>query len=142
MFAQGLRDLRLRAGKPSYRALAARTHFAPSTLSTAASGNRLPSLQVTIAYVRACRGDEVAWHQRWVETSRSIINHDARAHSEVVTKIQDIQIPDTTLKIGRGTLKIAIFAIIFGILSRAWTTSRHASTGTAPTGNLGRELAS
>lgn len=76
-FAQGLRDLRLQAGNPSYRVLASRTHFASSTLSTAASGNCLPSLQVTLAYVKACRGDEVTWRRRWVETSRLIINQEA-----------------------------------------------------------------
>ncbi|HEY3481989.1 MAG TPA: XRE family transcriptional regulator, partial [Streptomyces sp.] len=54
-----------KAGNPSYRELARTALFAPSVLSSAASGNRLPSLQVTLAFVAACGGDDEAWRQRW-----------------------------------------------------------------------------
>ena len=64
-FVSDLRTLRIRAGSPSYRELAAQTHFAPSTLSAAAAGRRLPSLDVTLAYVSACGGDRDEWQQRW-----------------------------------------------------------------------------
>jgi len=70
-FAHDLRMLRIRAGKPSYRELARRAMFAPSVLSSAASGHRLPTLAVTLALVSACGGDRVAWEQRW----RSIADH-------------------------------------------------------------------
>lgn len=40
-------------------------HFSASTLSEAASGKRLPSLEVTLAYVRACGGDVAEWEKRW-----------------------------------------------------------------------------
>jgi hypothetical protein len=39
--------------------------FSSSVLSSAASGNRMPSLQVTLAFVAACGGDERAWRQIW-----------------------------------------------------------------------------
>jgi hypothetical protein len=39
--------------------------FSPSVLSYAASGHRLPSLQVTLAFVQTCGGDSAAWERRW-----------------------------------------------------------------------------
>jgi WD40 repeat protein len=65
LFAGDLRELRTNAGKPSYRDLSRRAHFSASTLSDAAGGRRLPGLDVTLAYVRACQGDEAAWERRW-----------------------------------------------------------------------------
>ena len=64
-FAADLRKLRDEAGKPSYRALASRAHYSAATLSDAAGGKKLPSLAVTLAYVKACGGDEQEWEQRW-----------------------------------------------------------------------------
>lgn len=64
-FARDLRELRAAAGNPSYRELARTALFAPSVLSSAASGYRLPTLQVTLAFVRACGGDGVEWERRW-----------------------------------------------------------------------------
>ncbi|MDX8037251.1 WD40 repeat domain-containing protein [Lentzea sp. BCCO 10_0856] len=65
LFAGDLRQLRTNAGKPSYRDLSRRAHFSASTLSDAAGGRKLPGLDVTLAYVRACAGDEAAWERRW-----------------------------------------------------------------------------
>jgi len=65
LFAADLRQLRTNAGKPSYRELSRRAHFSASTLSDAAGGRKLPGLDVTLAYVRACHGDETAWERRW-----------------------------------------------------------------------------
>ncbi|MBE8516800.1 helix-turn-helix domain-containing protein [Amycolatopsis sp. H6(2020)] len=64
-FAHELRVLRSRAGNASYRELARAAHFAPSVLSSAASGRRLPTLAVTLAFVSACGGDRLAWERRW-----------------------------------------------------------------------------
>ena len=64
-FAADLRLLRQKAGNPTYRELAKRAHFSVTTLSSAANGRQLPSLTVTLAYVRACDGDEQEWEQRW-----------------------------------------------------------------------------
>lgn len=65
LFAADLRQLRTNAGKPSYRELSRRAHFSASTLSDAAGGRKLPNLDVTLAYVRACHGDETTWERRW-----------------------------------------------------------------------------
>ncbi|MEU3764828.1 hypothetical protein AB0E55_07155 [Amycolatopsis keratiniphila] len=42
-----------------------RAHYAASTLSDAAGGRKLPTLAVTLAYVRACEGDLAEWEERW-----------------------------------------------------------------------------
>jgi NB-ARC domain len=39
--------------------------YSPSVLSSAASGYRLPTLPVTLAFVRACAGDVEEWERRW-----------------------------------------------------------------------------
>jgi hypothetical protein len=64
-FVGELRDLRRTAGNPSYRELARRAHYAPTTFSSAVSGYRLPTLEVTLAFVTACEGDVVRWAERW-----------------------------------------------------------------------------
>ncbi|WP_084557007.1 helix-turn-helix domain-containing protein [Couchioplanes caeruleus] len=64
-FAAGLRKLREKAGSPSYRSLAVLANFSAATLAAAAAGRKLPTLQVTRAYVRACGGDVAEWEGRW-----------------------------------------------------------------------------
>lgn len=64
-FAVELRELRRLVGNPGYRELSQRAHYSVSTLAGAASGNRLPSLPVTLAYVRACGADPGRWESRW-----------------------------------------------------------------------------
>ncbi|ETK30658.1 helix-turn-helix domain-containing protein, partial [Microbispora sp. ATCC PTA-5024] len=71
-FAHDLRRLREDAGEPTYRQMAARVHTSASALSIAASGDRLPSLMVTLAYVRACGGDPGVWEARWHELSAAL----------------------------------------------------------------------
>jgi len=71
-FASMLRDLRVSAGRPSYRELAARANYSSSALSEAARGRRLPSLDVTLAFVRACHGDEAMWADRWQECAEQV----------------------------------------------------------------------
>lgn len=66
-FAADLRGLREKAGGPAYRELARRAHYSWSTLADAAAGRKLPSLPVTLAYVRACGGDAAEWEDRWRE---------------------------------------------------------------------------
>lgn len=68
-FAYDLRALRVKAGNPSYRQLAQTALFAPSVLSSAASGHRLPTLAVTLAFVSACGGDRASWEARWREVA-------------------------------------------------------------------------
>ena len=70
--AADLRRLRNEAGRPTYRVLSARAHYSVATLSAAAAGHRLPSLAVTLAYVRACGGDPAEWERRWHEVAAEL----------------------------------------------------------------------
>jgi WD40 repeat protein len=67
-----LRQLRDRAGRPSYRELAQRAHFSRSTLAEVATGTRLPTLEATLAYAVACGGDRAEWEHRWSQTAAEI----------------------------------------------------------------------
>ncbi len=78
-FASGLRQLREQAGSPPYRRLARDAHYSSTTLADAAGGRRLPSLPVTLAYVRACGGDTVAWEARWRALSAQLAAADTAA---------------------------------------------------------------
>jgi hypothetical protein len=71
-FAFELRALRRSVGNPSYRELASRANYSGTTLSEAARGLSLPSLDVTLAYVRACEGDPVFWRKKWTETEAAL----------------------------------------------------------------------
>lgn len=67
--ASELRALRLGAGNPGYRELAAEAGYSVAALANAAGGRRLPSLPVTLAFVRACGGDPSEWERRWRQAS-------------------------------------------------------------------------
>jgi len=65
LFAAQLRQLREDAGRPTYRAMAAVVKYSAPALSRAAAGERFPTLDATLAFVRACGGDGSAWQLRW-----------------------------------------------------------------------------
>lgn len=71
-FAAELRELRRKAGSPTYREMAARVHYSASVLSQAASGRSLPTLAVTVAFVEACGGDRRPWERRWQATAAAV----------------------------------------------------------------------
>ncbi|GAB3654549.1 hypothetical protein GCM10027589_13270 [Actinocorallia lasiicapitis] len=71
-FAQELRSLRINAGKPSYRKLAGQANYSSTSLSEAARGLSLPSLDVTLAFVTACGGDTAHWEGFWKSTKKKI----------------------------------------------------------------------
>jgi hypothetical protein len=71
-FAADLRLLRKTAGGPTYRQLALRAHASAASLSVAASGQRLPTLAVTTAYVGGCGGDVGAWERRWHDVAAAL----------------------------------------------------------------------
>lgn len=70
-FAHELRTLRRKSGGITYRDMAARSEYSSTTLAQAASGERLPSLPVVLAYVAACDGELEEWERRWHEVARS-----------------------------------------------------------------------
>ncbi|MFF0560636.1 hypothetical protein ACH4ZU_23010 [Streptomyces sp. NPDC020472] len=71
-FAHDLRELRKAAGSPSYRLLAGRANYSGTSLSEAARGVSLPSLDVTLSYVSACQGDVEYWERYWKRTAAEL----------------------------------------------------------------------
>jgi hypothetical protein len=70
-FAFWLRDLRKRSGL-TYDQLGKNAHYATSTVQAATAGNRLPTLRVTIAFVKACGGDVQQWRDYWTQIQRAL----------------------------------------------------------------------
>jgi len=66
-FSAELRRMHEQAGKPSLRQMAIKVPYSHTALSHALRGvgGRLPSLELTMALVRACGSDEQAWRDRW-----------------------------------------------------------------------------
>jgi hypothetical protein len=83
---------------------------------------------VTLAYVKACRGDEALWHRRWVETSRSITHQKVPALSEVTAEDQGRRTrpapSDGISTVGRGVFKHAVSVMVFAVLMLAWSAVR------------------
>ncbi len=68
-FVAALHQLRVQAGRPSLRSMARAMNYSHTALSSALAGNRLPSLDLTLAFVRTCGGDEQQWRIRWEQAS-------------------------------------------------------------------------
>ncbi|GGV19325.1 WD40 repeat domain-containing protein [Streptomyces spectabilis] len=77
-FAHELRALRRGAGAPTYRAMAADSAYSATTLAYAVAGEKLPSLPVALAYVKACGGDPGWWERRWREARVEEAAHGPR----------------------------------------------------------------
>ncbi|MER5262718.1 helix-turn-helix domain-containing protein [Actinosynnema sp. NPDC002837] len=88
-FAAALRALRQEAGGSTYRELARRTGYSTTTLSDAASGRALPSLAVTLAYVRVCDGDVEEWQRRWHELAANQAAVEAVTPNVAETAVDD-----------------------------------------------------
>lgn len=67
-FAHDLRALRQKRGL-TYRELAEKAGYSRTTLSDAASGRSLPTLDVVRAFVHVCGADQAEWSRRWREVS-------------------------------------------------------------------------
>ncbi|MER6083508.1 WD40 repeat domain-containing protein [Streptomyces sp. NPDC001833] len=127
--AAELRKLRAETGNPTYRVMAQRAGQGASTLSQAAAGERLPTLPVVLAYVRACDGDEAEWEARWREAA-------AEAAAEPRTEDEDAEPPyrglarfepgDANLFFGRDELTDRLFQL---------TSSRRFTSVFGPSGS-------
>ncbi|GAB3460826.1 nSTAND1 domain-containing NTPase [Actinophytocola sediminis] len=110
-FAAGLRQLRQHAGGLGYRELSRRAHYSPTTLADAARGERLPSLAVTLAYVRACGGETDEWAARW----RAVVTQQTSAAAEEDAPylgLRAFQAADANLFFGREQLTAELTAKI------------------------------
>jgi DNA-binding XRE family transcriptional regulator len=70
-FAFWLRDLRNHAGL-TYEGMARAANYSTSTMQAAAAGRQLPTLKVTLAFVRACKGDLAQWENYWTQVKRAL----------------------------------------------------------------------
>lgn len=84
-FALQLRALRRQAGNPTYDAMSRRIGGTVSvtTLAKAAGGERLPSLEVTLAYARACHGNQQHWTEQWLLAQGNALPSQAGAWAAV-----------------------------------------------------------
>lgn len=140
-FASDLRKLRDDAGTPTYRVLAEQTHFSKATLAAAAGGHRLPTLDVTLAFVRACGGDIEEWRARWNDTRRELGYADEKTPDPLTVQAA-IGHPSQL----RLAWILAVVGILIGITFVAatliMTRGKHSSTGSAPTKSTPEELSS
>ncbi|UUU23082.1 nSTAND1 domain-containing NTPase [Streptomyces sp. DSM 40750] len=85
-FASELRRLREAVpGGLTYRRMAAKAGYSSVALSTAAQGKKLPSLEVTLAYVAACGGageDLQEWERRWRDLARQVREAEVQGRAE------------------------------------------------------------
>lgn len=88
--AHDLRVLREKAGSPTYREMARRTHYSSSALSHAAGGEQLASLAVVLAYATALDADPEEWEERWREAKGAV---EAEAVREVAAADEDTPPP-------------------------------------------------
>jgi conflict system STAND superfamily ATPase len=109
-FAGDLRRLRRHAGAPTYRELGKRTNYSPAALSEAVSGRRLPSLGVTLAFVRACDGDAEEWTGRWRELAAAQAAGDRVTLSPYVG-LAAYQVEDRDRFFGREALTATLSAL-------------------------------
>ncbi|MEV8510310.1 hypothetical protein AB0368_36530 [Actinoplanes sp. NPDC051475] len=125
-FAARLRELRRRAGTPGYRQLAESAGYSAATLAHAADGRQLPSLAVTLAFVRACDSDPVQWERTWrvVAAQVAASGRDGYGDAEApYLGLAAYQERDAGLFFGRGGLVAQIvrlleqhrFVAVFGV---------------------------
>lgn len=81
-FAVELRNLRKSAGSPGYRELARLAQYSSTSLAQAARGENLPTLALTLAYVRACGGDTNEWEARWRAAAAELGPRLSRAEAD------------------------------------------------------------
>lgn len=110
-FAGDLRRLRRRAGLPSYRELGKRASYSAAALSEAVSGRRLPSLGVTLAFVRACDGDVAQWTARWRDLAAAAPDADTGSPSPYVG-LAAYQVEDADRFFGREALTDTLLRLV------------------------------
>jgi hypothetical protein len=69
-FRAALRELRQRAGDPTYRTMKRRSGVSVATLHNVDAGHTVPTLGATLAYVYACDGDQQLWAAQHRELRR------------------------------------------------------------------------
>jgi hypothetical protein len=141
-FAAELRQLRERAGSPPFRVMARRAHYSATTLSVACAGASLPSLDVTLAFVRVCDGPAGYWRGRWQEAADAQADGTGRAgpaagdaHDRPAVR----RLRDATTRLRRPIALAAVIAIASAAGAAAWSLG-HPVASKQPGRAAAREL--
>jgi hypothetical protein len=109
-FTNSLRKLHEEAGGPSLRAMSRIAHYSHTALSNVLGGGRLPSLDLTLAFVRACRGNEDEWRARWFR-ARQRVDAAAVAETRAASRVATL---DPTSSARTGRLRLLPVAVLSG----------------------------
>ncbi|MDX6741999.1 NBR1-Ig-like domain-containing protein [Actinocorallia sp. A-T 12471] len=72
-FAAALRELRASVGNPPFREMSGRSGaISHTTLHEATKGNRLPSWETTVEFVKACGADPALFRERWESANLAV----------------------------------------------------------------------
>jgi hypothetical protein len=72
-FAATLRELRNAVGNPPFREMSGRSGaISHTTLHEATKGNRLPSWETTVEFVKVCNADPAAYRESWERANRAV----------------------------------------------------------------------
>ncbi|MBB5775419.1 NBR1-Ig-like domain-containing protein [Nonomuraea jabiensis] len=72
-FAAILRELRNAVGNPPFREMSGRSRaISHTTLHEATKGNRLPSWETTVEFVKVCDADPAAYRELWERANRAV----------------------------------------------------------------------
>ncbi|WP_223853028.1 NBR1-Ig-like domain-containing protein [Microbispora bryophytorum] len=81
-FAAALRELRKTVGNPPFREMSGRSGaISHTTLHEATKGNRLPSWETTVEFVKACGADPAAYRERWDSANLAVRSSSAAGPS-------------------------------------------------------------
>lgn len=94
--------------------MALRAHYSASTLADAASGRRLPSLEVALAYVRACAGDVDKWEERWHDLAAATVAERTSNHPVPYVGLTSFGSADAEWFFGRDRLTAQLRSRVSG----------------------------
>lgn len=138
-FVADLARLRRDAGQPSLRKMAEKAHYSHTALSSVLAGTRLPSLELTLAFVRACGADEDVWRERWNRQS-ALLNGaaplGAAAPAAPTTATRPVAVPPRPRRSRWARLAAAAIAAIVALTIVAVAVPRF---GGDPLGSLARD---
>ena len=100
---EGLRSMRIQAGKPPFRAMAkASGTVSHTTLHDALSGTRMPTWPTVEAFVRACGGDVDQWRRRWAQAAGQDPSVPSGAPNSLAIPGRQADEADCALSVGRS----------------------------------------
>ncbi|HZU58506.1 MAG TPA: helix-turn-helix domain-containing protein [Actinocrinis sp.] len=120
-FAAALRELRTRAGSPSFREMGRAVNYAPSTLSDAVSGKRLPTRAVVEAFARACDADPQEWGERWARAVGENAGLPAAGEQPEAVIDPPAAAPEPPSRRGRTVLRDAALVVLTAAIAATVT---------------------